>query len=56
MGTILLSGGGNFGDLYESHQEIREDVIANFPANRIIQLPQSISFHAGEALQSARGR
>jgi pyruvyl transferase EpsO len=54
MGTILLSGGGNFGDLYESHQEIREDVIANFPANRIIQLPQSISFHAGEALQRAR--
>ncbi len=53
-GTILLSGGGNFGDLYPPHQRLREDVIAGFPAHRIIQLPQSISFRTREALERSR--
>jgi pyruvyl transferase EpsO len=42
--TILLSGGGNLGDAYPWHQHLRERVIADFPANRIVQLPQSASF------------
>ena len=54
-GTILLGGGGNFGDLYESHQRLREQVVADFPDRRIVQLPQSIHFHSGEALARARG-
>jgi len=41
---ILLHGGGNFGDLYPNHQNLRERVIREFPDNRIIQLPQSIHF------------
>ena len=52
-GTILLSGGGNFGDLYPSHQRLREQVIADFPQNRIIQLPQSIHFDTPVALARA---
>jgi pyruvyl transferase EpsO len=42
--TILLQGGGNFGDLWPRHQLFREQVVQAFPANRIIQLPQSIHF------------
>lgn len=41
---ILLHGGGNFGDLYPTHQKLKERVISNFPDNRIVQLPQSIHF------------
>jgi exopolysaccharide biosynthesis predicted pyruvyltransferase EpsI len=53
-GVILLSGGGNFGDLYENHQRLRERVISDFPGHRIVQLPQSIHFHSPEALARAR--
>lgn len=53
-GTILLSGGGNFGDLYETHQSMRELVVTEFPKHRIVQLPQSIHFTSGRALDRAR--
>lgn len=43
-GVICLSGGGNFGDLYHAHQELRERVLADFPDHEIVQLPQTISF------------
>ncbi|MBC5825229.1 MAG: polysaccharide pyruvyl transferase family protein [Candidatus Eremiobacteraeota bacterium] len=43
-GVILLQGGGNFGDLWPRHQKFRETIIASFPNNRIVQLPQSIQF------------
>ncbi len=49
---ILLHGGGNFGDLYPNHQELKEKVIRSFPNHRIIQLPQSI--HFDEASHLAR--
>lgn len=52
-GTILLSGGGNFGDLYPNHHGLRERVVADFPNHRIIQLPQSIHFDSGAALEQA---
>jgi len=42
-GTILLQGGGNFGDLW-ALQPFREKLITMFPEYRIIQLPQSICF------------
>jgi pyruvyl transferase EpsO len=43
-GVICLSGGGNFGDLYRAHQELRERVLADFPDNEIVQFPQTIRF------------
>jgi len=52
-GTILLSGGGNFGDLYPPHQELREEVLQAFPRNRVIQLPQSLHFRSRAALEQA---
>lgn len=42
--TIVLHGGGNLGDLYPRHQQLRDRVIANFPKHRIVLLPQSVHF------------
>jgi len=41
---ILLHGGGNFGDIYGSSQNFRKDVIALYPDNKVIILPQTIYF------------
>jgi len=54
-GTILLHGGGNLGDLWSLHQTFRETVIAAFPDNPIIQLPQTIYFQNRANLGRARG-
>ncbi|MBK8017587.1 MAG: polysaccharide pyruvyl transferase family protein [Betaproteobacteria bacterium] len=42
--VVLLSGGGNLGDVWEAHQVFRERVVAMLPRNRVVQLPQSIHF------------
>jgi pyruvyl transferase EpsO len=57
-GIVLLHGGGNLGDVWPAHQAFRERVIADFPANRIVQLPQSIHFasEAGAARAERRFR
>lgn len=49
--VILLHGGGNFGDLYRSHQDIKERIVEHFPNKRIICLPQSIHFNSEAALK-----
>ncbi|KRA84441.1 hypothetical protein ASD76_10825 [Altererythrobacter sp. Root672] len=43
-GPILINGGGNFGDLWPAHQDLREDLLRRFPGRPIVQLPQSIKF------------
>ena len=45
-GTIVIGGGGNFGDLYrkQPQQRVRRNVLKDFPEARIIQLPQAIHF------------
>lgn len=43
-GTILLTGGGNFGTLWRRHQDFRIELLERFPGHPIIQLPQSIHF------------
>ena len=53
-GVILLSGGGNFGDVWPRHQELRERVLHDFPERRIVQLPQSIEFRSEASLDAAR--
>ncbi len=52
--TLLMHGGGNFGDLYPLHQKLRERVVRDFPGNRIILLPQSIHFSAVEGLERSK--
>jgi len=53
-GVILLSGGGSLGDLWPLHQQLREQVLADFPSVRVIQLPQSLHFRDRGALSRAR--
>lgn len=43
--TILLMGGGNFGDLWRSFQDFRIQIIKAYPKNRIVMLPQSVYYH-----------
>lgn len=52
--AILLHGGGNFGDLYPTHQKFREEIIARHRMSRIIILPQTVFFHTPSALKSTR--
>ncbi|WP_017725785.1 polysaccharide pyruvyl transferase family protein, partial [Acinetobacter baumannii] len=42
--TILLHGGGNFGDIYRSSQLFRNEVIKRYPENKIIILPQTVYY------------
>ena len=42
--TILLLGGGNFGDIYRKHQEFRLEVMRLYPENPVIVLPQTIHY------------
>jgi pyruvyl transferase EpsO len=41
--TLLLQGGGNFGDLYPQ-QPFREGVVRRYPHNRIVFLPQAVHY------------
>jgi pyruvyl transferase EpsO len=52
--VILLSGGGNIGDIWPEGQHFREAIIESFPRNQIIQLPQSISFSNAEKSETAK--
>ena len=51
--TILLHGGGNFGDLYPQHQNLRETVVQSFPNNRVIVLPQTLFYKSQETLEKS---
>ncbi len=53
-GVILLSGGGNFGDIWKHSQQLREQVVRDFPDAKIVQLPQSVMFHDRGKLARAR--
>jgi len=52
-GVILLNGGGNFGDLWPRHQLFRERVVADFPDNPIVVMPQSLHYVDPEAAERA---
>lgn len=41
---ILLMGGGNFGDLWETEHIFRTNVIKAYPTNKIIILPQTVFY------------
>jgi len=53
--TLVLQGGGNFGDLYQTHQALREQVVARFPDRRVVVLPQTIHFQSGDRLDASAG-
>ena len=41
---VLIHGGGNFGDLYRHHHDLRMSILEDHRDNRVIQLPQTIHF------------
>jgi len=43
-GVVLMHGGGNFGDLWQGHQMLRERVARDLTDYKVVQLPQSIYF------------
>jgi exopolysaccharide biosynthesis predicted pyruvyltransferase EpsI len=43
-GTILIHGGGNFGDIWPEHQLLREEALDRFPDHPVVQLPQTVHF------------
>lgn len=51
-GTILINGGGNFGDLWPHIHRQRELVAADFRDTKVVQLPQSLHFTTDEALSA----
>jgi pyruvyl transferase EpsO len=51
--TIVLQGGGNFGDLYPHIQDYRERIVAEYPENKIVMMPQTIFFKDQEKLGRA---
>jgi len=55
-GPILLSGGGNFGDVYPNEQGLRVRILDDFPDRLVVQLPQSVWFRSEANLDAMRRR
>lgn len=49
---LVLHGGGNFGDIYPYHQDLRLKVVDAFPNHQIIMLPQSIHFNEEDTFKT----
>jgi pyruvyl transferase EpsO len=47
---ILLHGGGNFGDVWDEHQDFRLKVIKKYIKNRIFIFPQSVQYNNHNSL------
>lgn len=47
--VIVCHGGGNFGDIYPSHQKLREHLVERYPDKPIVIMPQSIHFSSEAA-------
>ncbi|MBL9085520.1 MAG: polysaccharide pyruvyl transferase family protein [Planctomycetia bacterium] len=53
-GTVLLAGGGTIGDVWPSQAALRRRVLADLPAHRAVQLPQTVHFTSPAAMDAAR--
>ena len=49
--VIIMMGGGNWGDLYAPHNELRRNVVKRYPNHKIIILPQTVYY---EGIRNAR--
>jgi pyruvyl transferase EpsO len=49
---LVIHGGGNFGDIWPHHHDLRMRILRRFAHKRIVQLPQSIHFDSAAALQA----
>jgi exopolysaccharide biosynthesis predicted pyruvyltransferase EpsI len=51
---LLVSGGGNFGDLWPTEHQYREKILSEARTRRIIQLPQSFCFRQSANLSATQ--
>jgi len=51
-GTILMHGGGNFGDTYIYHQ-FRHRILADFPDNKVVVFPQTVMFFTDDGIRKS---
>lgn len=51
---VLLNGGGNFGDLYPGHHDLRLRVLHHFRGRRIVQMPETLNFSGTGSLDRTR--
>lgn len=49
--VIVCQGGGNFGDIYERHQDLRKQTVDLYPQNQVIVFPQSVHFNRQQNLE-----
>ncbi|WP_051221597.1 polysaccharide pyruvyl transferase family protein [Conexibacter woesei] len=50
-GVIVVQGGGNFGDRWPAHHQLRERVVSDFPDRPVVFLPISVEFLSAEAAE-----
>lgn len=51
---VLLHGGGNFGGLYPSHEELRLRALRTLRGRRLVQLPQSVEWASEQARETMK--
>ena len=47
---VFVQGGGNFGDIWKSHQDFRIGILERYSNKKVVQLPQSIFFSSPHEL------
>ncbi|RCW76031.1 polysaccharide pyruvyl transferase family protein [Pseudorhodoferax soli] len=53
QGPIFIHGGGNFGDIWVSHQNFRERILKRWPDRLIVQFPQSIHYDSDARVEES---
>lgn len=53
-GVLLFQGGGNFGDLWPEHHELRLRMLEEFADHQIVQMPQTVHFTSRSMLDHTR--
>lgn len=53
--VIICHGGGNFGDIYDRHNDIRLKIVENFPDIPIVFFPQTVFYNNRENLEYDTG-
>lgn len=51
--VLLFQGGGNLGDMWQDHEELRQTVLQRFPNNACIIFPQTIHFKNEDNMKKA---
>jgi len=52
--AVLISGGGNFGDLYPDFERFRHQILHDAAGRHVVQMPQSLYFRDPAAADRAR--